>query len=321
MGTQQIMSDDAQRARAIMDGINEGSIRESVDLANNTEIVTEISLPSAQQKYQEIAGNNDEIDIKTLMDNAGVCKEDFQALCNEHPEMIAQIGGGKTCTDLAKVADRVNIIGNGGYCLPGVRKLYFQCQNDSMTNASALRAQTQYTTEHRYQGTNGGCSGYETLEGSGNYVSVALKNTAYGKAKGCEENTVMNNLFKTVQPGITVTMDSVEDNNMRRSMGHNGAKYGHIAVKRSDNRFACDIRQENIGFTRYGEYAHVCFPKDAYVSKEYAEMLIEKAQTRMANDREKSNTEINNGTSSQQHADVSALTGAMQRTLQNGISR
>jgi hypothetical protein len=69
---------------------------------------------SKQQKfiddtYAQVCGGEakDKVTITSLMEQAGVTSADFQAVCNEHPELLGEIGGGKTCEALAKAADQV----------------------------------------------------------------------------------------------------------------------------------------------------------------------------------------------------------------------
>jgi len=280
---------------------------EASDVASSTSAVDQASIDEAWAR----ATNNrqtDKVSVQDLLDKAGVTSEDFQAVCDQHPELIQHIGGGATCGVLGTVATTVKneytTDKNGkkkvkaGRCHSGVIEIHRKANNivergknpdtkgamtDSLFTQEAKQAGETYRKERPYQGgSNGGCSEVAMFKASDDYVTVAVPNKAYGKYKGCKESQELNSLFYGVQPGVTITVDSIEDNAMRKRQGNtNGGKWGHCAVKRKDGRFACDFVQTSIDFSRYGEYAHACFPKDASVPKEYAQMLIEQAQKRM----------------------------------------
>ena len=280
-----IMRDDTERARAYLNNLaNKGqpdNINTVNQSRNNGDLTPEQSVEPAQL-YQNTFGSSERVSINDLLQRTGVKPEDFQAVCNEHPEIIQNIGGGPTCARLAASSDNVRSrYVNGkvvtGSCLRGVDNIYAQCRNDSLSCREAQIAKQNY--KRSYQSANGGTCGYAALEGS-----VAIRNDAYGTTdRKSPEYARMNNLFRGVQPGVTVTIDSIDDTNMRKRLGDTaGGKYGHIAVKRNDGNFACDFVQKDFNFCRYGEYAHACFPKDATISREYAEMVIARAQIRAA---------------------------------------
>lgn len=261
---------------------------------------------SKQQKfiddtYAQVCGGEakDKVTITSLMKQAGVKSADFQAVCNEHPELLGEIGGGKTCEALAKAADQVvtrygpNGKAKVGMCKSGVDAIHanaarrYGLPTDSLHSQKSQEAIVQYRRERPYQGkSNGGCNLYAGLENSGDYVTVAVKNTAYlaTGANTTAKNKEMNDLFIRCQPGVTMTIDDV--GNRRSSQAQTaGGKWGHTAVranktKRQGRPWACDFEQDEFNFARYGEYAHACFPKDACVSEEYAKMIIAKAQER-----------------------------------------
>lgn len=267
MTTKEQMEEDSIKARNFADN-------EVARLSSNDMKTEEKSTEDAQAKYS----------IQELMAEYNVLPDDFQTLCNKDPEIIKAIGGGKSCENLANAADKVRTkynrgIAVTGYCLPGVRNIYNKCQNDSL---SCQPAQTAIVASRLpYQKTNGGGNGYVALEASGNYVVFAIENKAYGKQRRGPEEQAMNDMVQQVQPGITLTVDSIENTQMRIKTGNtNGGKYGHIAVKRHDGNWGCDFNQKSINFTRYGKYTRICVPKDAYVSEEYAQKLIETAKER-----------------------------------------
>ena len=304
-----IMRDDTERARAYLNNLaNKGQpddINTVNQSRNNGDLTPEQSVEPAQL-YQNTFGSSERVSINDLLQRTGVKPEDFQAVCNEHPEIIQNIGGGPTCARLAASSDNVRSrYVNGkvvtGSCLRGVDNIYAQCRNDSLSCREAQIAKQNY--KRSYQSANGGTCGYAALEGSGNYISVAIRNEAYGTtSRNSPEYARMNNLFRGVQPGVTVTIDSIDDTNMRKRLGDTaGGKYGHIAVKRNDGNFACDFVQKDFNFCRYGEYAHACFPKDAAVPREYAEMVIAQAQIRQANGNVIQNQPLSNETQSKKY--------------------
>ena len=222
---------------------------------------------------------------------AGVKAEDFQAVFDKNPDLLGQIGGGPTCAKLAKAADKVvtKYRANGqaitGNCKLGVDTIHSRADlpTDSLHTAPSLQAIEYDRMLHSYQGkARGGCNVDEGLLASGDYIIVDVENTAYLKNKNGPENKEMNQLFLTCQPGVTMTVDAVDDRSTAQAKTA-GGKYGHTAVKTSKtsrNPWACDFAQNDINFARYGKTAHVCFPKDAEASAEYAKMLIEQTQER-----------------------------------------
>ena len=263
----EIMQRDAERAHALEE-----------------QTVAELLRTTGENTSETSSENAQPMSVHELMEKYGVTAEDFQAVCEENPQLITCVGGGKTCEELAKSADRVQTkYQNGqpitGKCLPGVRSIYSQCKNDSLSCKAAQEAIVR--SRLPYQSTNGGGNGFVALEASGNYITLAIENKAYGTPKNSAENAEMNRFVKGVQPGITLTVDSIEDPAMRQKCGNNnGGKYGHIAVKRHDNCWGCDFKQDTINFSRYGRYARVCVPTDAIVSGKYTQKLIERAQNR-----------------------------------------
>lgn len=251
------------------------------------------------EAYSQACGGDDKdkISIQDLMKQANVKGEDFQAVCNDCPELLGEIGGGKSCEALAKAADVVKtkyVDGKAqtGMCKSGVDAIHrkavsFGLPKDSLHTAASVKAIDDYRKKRPYQGaSNGGCNIYAGLESSNDYVTVAVKNEAYCKSKGCTEDKKMNSVLLQCQPGVTVTIDAVEDRNISQAKTA-GGKWGHTVVRANKTKtlgrpWACDFEQGDINFSRYGEYAHICFPKDAYVSKDYAKMIIAKAQERQA---------------------------------------
>ena len=288
----QTMSEDADKAHAVIEQITPKNVLGQEAQADGQ---GQTVVKSPNEIYNNISGGQDKVNIDVLMAEAGVTKEDFQAVCDEHPEIIQNIGGGPTCQKLAGSADKVrNSYGadgklKTGSCLSGVNNIYNNCKVDSLTNKDAYKYKVE-TLQPYQRGVPGGCCGYEVLEKSGDFISLSVKNSAYGYNSSIRSNEEMNDLFKKVQPGVTVTVDDIRDSSVRGKLGNTaGGKYGHIAVKRNNSQFACDFVQNKISFSRYGEYAHACFPKDAQISQEYAEMVIAKAQERQAKENQQTN--------------------------------
>ncbi len=219
---------------------------------------------------------------------AGVKPEDFQALLNEKPEFLGNIGGGPTCEALTKSANNVkteyvNGKAKTGNCKAGVDTIHINAglKIDSLHTSVATQAMEQDRIEHSYQKkSKGGGNVDEGLLASGNYIVLNVENKAYLKSKNSPENKEMNKLFLTCRDGVTMSVDSIEDRTIPQA-NTAGGTYGHTAVRKSrGNPWGCDFDQEEINFARYGKTAHACFPKDAEVSEAYAKMLIEKAQER-----------------------------------------
>lgn len=267
------------------------SIRATIDKDTRRAKVGMKHLPRAYEDKQE--SQQQKTTITDLIDKNGVKPEDFQAVCDEHPELIYAIGGGNTCSALANAADDVvtryvrkkgKMVASTGGCLPGTRRIYANASKDynipdSLNNEDSRRAIVE--SRLPYQKNNGGGNGYVALEASGDYITVSIENTAYGKQKNDPMNHEMNEKVRNIQPGITITIDSIEDVQTRKLLGNTaGGIYGHIAVKRNDGNWGCDFNQHSINFARYGKYARICIPKDAEISEEYAQLLIEQAQKR-----------------------------------------
>lgn len=286
MKTTDILRNDTKNAHALFEALLKALIE---ILADDKEKAAEKNAPRANNSVYNNANNaaypnNQTVKISELMQNYGITAEDFQAVYKDNPEIINALGGGKTCKKLAKSADRViTEYRNGkpvtGKCLPGVRDIYDKAGVDSLNNQTSRNAIIR--SRFSYQKNNGGGNGYVGLEASGDYFTIKVKNEAYGKTKNGPEDKKMNELLQDIQPGITITVDSIENNSDRQKAGNtNGGKYGHIAVKRNDGNWGCDFNQNSINFDRYGKYARICVPKDAEISSEYAQMLIEYAQER-----------------------------------------
>lgn len=244
----------------------------------------------ASGTVKQVANDTQErIKISDLMEKNGVTAEDFQAVYEKNPEIINDLGGGETCKKLARSADKVVTKYKGGLpltgkCLPGVREIYNRERVDSLACDEARKALLE--SRKPFQKTNGGGNGYVALEASGDYIIIKIENKAYNKPKNGTENKEMNDMIKKVKPGITVTLDPIDDSTLRAKNG-NGGKYGHIAVKRNDGYWGCDFKQQTINFSRYGEYWRICTPKDAEISSKYAQMLIETANERQQKQEQK----------------------------------
>ena len=238
-----------------------------------------------QQHSTIIQSIKGDLSISDLMKKYHVTADDLQAICDKIPEAIGEIGGGGTCKKLARAADKVRTkYGSDGKpktgdCVIGTRRIYNNAGISSLSCKQAWDAMAE--ARKSYQNTNGGCNGYKALDASGDTISIAIKNTAYGKKRDSKEDLEMNEFFNLVQPGVTISVDSIEDPKVRAKQGNTkGGKYGHIAVKRSDGNWGCDFNQKDINFARYGEYAHISFPKDAKVPAELAKLLVAQAISR-----------------------------------------
>ena len=247
--------------------------------------------------YQTISGgqNKPTTSVESLL-AAGVTPEDFQAVFEQNQGLLGAIGGGPTCTKLAQAADKVvtkykrdsktgKMVPDVGNCKTGVDNIHSSANlpTDSIHSEPSLAAMEQDRKEHTYQGgSKGGCNVDEGLLASGDYIVIDVPNTAYLKQYKGPEWKEMNELFLTCQPGVTMSIDAVDDRGTSQAQTA-GGKYGHTAVRRSknsDHKWGCDFAQDDINFSRYGRTAHACYPKDAEVSEEYAKLLIEHAQQR-----------------------------------------
>ncbi len=222
------------------------------------------------------------INIKELYDDFGVTDEDLQKLYDENPEILKQIGGGPTCEEWAKQADKVetkydeNNKAITGGCLAGVQNI---ANMASMGDTLSVANLEKYRKD--YQGnSNGGCATHLALDASGDFMSIKIKNEAYGLGYD-GKNSLMDNIVGQLQPGVIISCDSIEDEKMRDKMGNTlGGRYGHVAVKRNDGCLACDFKQTDVNFGRYGEFIYVSYPKDAQMNRYYAKKLVEIASER-----------------------------------------
>ncbi|MBR1373288.1 hypothetical protein IJ556_02425 [bacterium] len=243
-----------------------------------------IQIASAYNAICESSGytqaNQKDLSLQNLLDTGMITAEDIQKVCDAHPEIISQIGGGPTLSKLAKSADQVTSLKSEGKCHTGVFSIYARAGNDSISNAAARKATQSYRKP--YQGTfNGGCSAAAALDASGKCISLTVKNAAYNGNFNSSANQTMNALFYSVQPGVTFCIDSIEDDKVRKAKGDTaGGKYGHDCVMRSDGKYASDFIQKTINFSRYGAYAHASYPTDARVPEEYVKLILEQAQMR-----------------------------------------
>jgi len=236
------------------------------------------------QKYYMVAGDSDNVSISTLLESGEINVDAFQSLCDKDPTLLHHIGGGSTLTALGRVAsDKYRAAcgsgKSGGQCLTGVVEIYNAAHVDSLNYYNNPLA-VQYRQDHPYQGgCNGGSSGYVILSGSGDFIDISVKNQAYGRSneRYTPEDQYMNSIINGLQSGVTVTVDDISDKDLRIAKGNTGGgRWGHIAVK-CDQGFCCDIAQSKFNFPRYGEYMHVCFPKDALVDKQTAMKIIAEA--------------------------------------------
>lgn len=248
--------------------------------SNQSAVNTNYSPVTGGKTVNSVSLNDqNRISISDLMKKNGVSAQDFQAICNQYPDLAFDIGGGATCNRLANAATKVKAKSSSHSCLSGVRGIYQRANIASLNCAKAQRALLK--SRKPYQNNNGGGNAYEALNASGDYLVVSIKNTAYGKGKSSPENKALNAQIQNINPGVTLTVDSISNDRDRIAAGNTpGGIFGHIAVKGNDQKWGSDFKQSTVNFARYGENIRFCFPKDATVSPEFAQLLIEQARLR-----------------------------------------
>ncbi|MBR2136519.1 MAG: hypothetical protein IJ852_00970 [Alphaproteobacteria bacterium] len=272
----------------------------SAQMMNDAQRLSNVGNPvDPSKQYDEISNGQEQVTIETLMRQAGVTAEDIQVVANAHPEIISQIGGGKTCEEAARSASSRGGVARG-QCGSGTRKVLVGARGmscDSIQSNVAQNARAEYSRSLGFQkGQAGGDSVYIGLEATGNYISIDIENEAYGKTttyNGPLDRSMWTTVSK-ISPGAVLSFDPIFDPVWRQqaAAGHKtygntpwtaGAIWGHAGVMTNDEDVQCDGRQKRIPFSRYGPQIHVSYPKDAFVPKEYALLCIQQAQER-AND-------------------------------------
>lgn len=255
--------------------------------------VTEPSAEDTPEKPSYLPRGTSEITIDELIQEYGVRPEDIQVVANEHPEIATKIHGGKTMNTLSNSVRTKKARGTVGHCAGGTYDYYTAAPDTAVivTSPAFAQGRIEYAKEDnkarfkknsKKQLDPGADSFYRGLEQTGKFISIDVDNKAYGlnTRNGGAADKEMDAYLKSLPPGATVSFDCYEDRSSPKA-NTGGGKWGHVGIVGDDNYMMhCDFNQSDVDNARYGKQLHVCYPTDAYVPAEYAEMLIEQAKKR-----------------------------------------
>ncbi|MBO5284699.1 MAG: hypothetical protein J6B00_02360, partial [Alphaproteobacteria bacterium] len=110
-------------------------------------------------------GRSDKVSLDELMKQTGVTQADIQAVFKAHPEIVQEMGGGKTNQALAKAASRVS--GRSQHnCLTGVQEMH--CAVNSENGEYIAKYNANWPEKiPQADGKNSACNVYIPLEKSG----------------------------------------------------------------------------------------------------------------------------------------------------------
>lgn len=238
----------------------------------------------AEETYNKFFGARmvNRVSLDELMQQTGVTQADIQAVFRQNPEIIQEMGGGKTNQALAKAASRVSGTCKGG-CLGGVQMIY---ANVSKEKEDMISAQDGAWPEKIPQAgnSNSACNTYIPLEKSGQFITLTYPNKAYNKTEGSKEAEAMKEFNRSLPAGTTVCIDNKIPDGYRGKAGLTDSEiHGHTWVLDTHKVSCSDGRQEDgPKFSRYGENMHISIAKDNYISKDLALKLIKQKQAREA---------------------------------------
>ena len=238
----------------------------------------------AKKAYDKAFGAriSGEVSLDELMKQTGVTQADIQAVFKQNPEIVREMGGGKTNQALARAASRVSGSCQGG-CLGGVQTIY---ANVSKEKADIVSAQDGAWPKKIPQAGNynSACNVYIPLEKSGQYITLTYPNKAYHKQETSKEAEAMKEFNKSLPAGTTVCLDNDIPDGYRGKAGLNESEiHGHTWVLDNTKASCSDGRQEDgPKFSRYGKNMHISIAKDNYISKDLALKLIKQKQAREA---------------------------------------
>ena len=236
--------------------------------------------------YDDIAREtlSENISLQSMIEKAGVTKEDVQALISQNPEILSELIPGKTNKLLANASDKVKG-GGAGHCLGGVQAIF-----DRAGLAGILSGQTaQWPDKIEGCRSNSACNAYYPLEKSGKFITVSIENKAFNTNTWSDENKEMRSFVSGFPAGtIIITENKIADEYQGRSYrdlekiyGSGGGIHGHIAIKSNSGSYNSDIREvSGPNFSKYGENVIISLPNDIQFTPEQAKELIKISQER-----------------------------------------
>lgn len=262
------------------------------------------------------------INIKDLMELAGVKVEDMQAVVNQNKDILTKLEPGQISNKLARAADRVygSLSQN---CLLGVQHIFANAGYGNYLDGSN-GLWPKKIGDGPY---NSACNTDKTLEKTGSFITLYVENKACDTSKQSLENKEMRDFCKKLPAGTIVICDNklpdqieedcnnkhpdqIEENcdnkhpdqikgksykNLIKQYGSGGAVHGHVAVKDNRGVFKSDgVEPLGPNFARYGEKVSFSIPLDTSVSKDIACQFIKQAQIRKHKELEANNTTKNN---------------------------
>lgn len=209
--------------------------------------------------------------IEELMKNNGVSSADIQAVLGKNKEYLSKLQPGKTNKDLARRANNVTGQCSGG-CLAGVQKMY-----PGLSGSNPNWPKKEYNSR-----ANSACNAHTVLEKGGKFVTVEVKNLAYGKSAGSIEEKQMQKFNRTLPAGTIASLDNKKPDELQgRRTPNNSEKHGHIWVQDSKGQACSDGRQaEGPSFSRYGKDMFISVAVDCSVPRDIALELVKEAKAR-----------------------------------------
>ncbi len=238
------------------------------------------------------------INIKDLMELAGVKVEDMQAVVNQNKDILTKLEPGQISNKLARAADRVH--GSlSQNCLLGVQHIFANAgYGNYLDGSNGLWPQKIGNGPY-----NSACNTDKTLENTGSFITLSVENKACDTSKQSLENKEMRDFCKELPAGTIVICDNklpdqIEGKSYKslvRQYGSGGPVHGHVAVKDNRGVFKSDgVEPLGPNFARYGEKVSFSIPLDTSVSKDIACQFIKQAQIRKHKELEANNTTKNN---------------------------
>ncbi|MBE6462215.1 MAG: hypothetical protein E7005_00445 [Alphaproteobacteria bacterium] len=230
------------------------------------------------------------INIKDLMEKAGVKVEDMQEVVNQNKDILKQLEPGMTSVKLARAADKVrgSLTQN---CLLGVQHIFASAgYGDYLDGSNGLWPKKIGNGPY-----NSACNTNKTLEKTGSFITLSVENTAYNTNKQSLENQEMRAFCKTLPAGTVLICDNklpdqIEGKNystLIRQYGKGGPIHGHVAVKANNGSYKSDgVEPFGPNFARYGERVSFSIPLDTRVPENVAYAFIKQAELRKSKEEE-----------------------------------
>lgn len=242
--------------------------------------------------YNSTAGAqiDGKVNIKDLIEIAGVKVEDMQEVINQNKDILTQLEPGTISTRLARSADKVHGSLDRN-CLAGVQNIFLDAgYGEYLDGANGLWPEKIGNGKH-----NSACNTYKTLENTGEFITLSVENIACNTSKQSNENKEMRAFCKTLPAGTIVVcdnklpdqIDGKNYNTLVRQYGRGGIIHGHVAIKANNGYFKSDGTEPfGPNFSNYGENVSFSIPLDTQVPKEVACAFIKQAEIRKDREQE-----------------------------------